>query len=330
MRVEVTKSDFLVLLGVTIWGMIPPILKYSLREIDPLAFATVRMFLATALLVALVWLWERRLAVRREEWVRVVLVAITGTTLYQIFFLSGLGRTTASNSSLLIATAPIFTLFFVALLGEERITPSQIGGILLSLVGVSMVIGAAQGGFSWGRDSLRGDLLILVAAVFEGLSMVLARRPLSRHSVLQMAVIFNGLGTLALLPVGAAPIISQPWAEISTAAWLGLGYGAFISIPIGYMCWYKGIADLGPTRTAAYSYLIPVIAVGTSVLTLGERFTTLQGIGALVIFAGIALTRLAPKKAVIDLRKEELAMETTDEEKAHQSGEGGCHGEERS
>ncbi len=299
MRVEVTRSDGFVLLGFTIWGMGFPIIKYSLREIDPLAFATVRMFLGTAILVALVWLWERRLTVGREEWVRVVLVAITGTTLYQIFFTLGIGHTTASNSSLLIATGPIFTALFVLLLGEERTTLSQVGGIFLSFFGVFIVIGAGQGGFSWGADSLTGDLLTLVAAILGGLSVVLSKQPLSRHSALQMTAIFNGLGALALLPVGAGPITRQPWGEISTAAWLGLGYAAFLSTTIGYISWYKGIADLGSTRTMAYSYLVPVIAVGTAVLTLGERFTTLHGVGALVIFVGIALARLAPREVLL-------------------------------
>lgn len=315
MRIEVNKADILVLVGVTIFGVAFTVIKHSLEEIEPVAFATARQLLGAAALVALVWLRERRLAVRREEWVRVVLVALTGTTLYQLFFLLGLGHTTASNSSLIIATSPIFTVLAVWLLREERFTSSQMVGALLSFVGVFMVIVGSNEEFSWGTDSLRGDMLTLAAAAATGVSTVLAKRPLSRHSVLQMTAIFNALGALALLPAGAAPIAKQPWGEISTAAWLGLGYGALISHGIGLVLWYKGIAELGPTRTAAYSYLIPVVAVGTAVLTQGEQFTTIQGVGALAIFAGIALTRLAPKKAVTGLRKDAQAMENVGEEK---------------
>lgn len=160
-------------------------------------------------------------------------------------------------------------------------------------------------------------MLILAATASTGLSLVLAKRPLSRHSVLQMTAIINGLGFTTLLPVGAVPIARQPWKEMSTAAWLGLGYGALISHTVGLALWYNGGAELGPTRTVAYSYLIPVVAVGMAVLTRGERFTTVQGVGAVVIFAGITLSHLAPRKATTGLTEHAKVTKKLHEEKGY-------------
>jgi drug/metabolite transporter (DMT)-like permease len=290
------KVDFLIFAVVLIWGSVFSVIKYTLQEIGPLAFVTARFLGTSILLLALVYLMEGKPIIRREDWLRVALVGLSGIGIYQICFTLGLNYTTASNSSLIIATSPIFAALFAWLLGEEPITPRQIAGILLSFVGVTLIVRAGSEGLALTWESLRGDALTLMAAVFNAFSAVIAKRPLKRYSSLRVTAVGMIVGTLFLLLFGWRSLLTYPWAGLSFQGWLGLGYAVFLAGVISYLLWYRAIGELGATRTLVYSYLIPIVAVLVAVLTLGEEFTALHALGALIVFVGIALARLVPRE----------------------------------
>jgi len=281
---------------VLIWGSVFSVIKYSLQEIDPLAFATARFAGAALFLLITLWLLEGKPTIQREDWLRVGVLGIIGIGFYQILFTLGIYYTTASNSSLLIATGPIFTLLFAVLLREERIVLLQIVGILVSFLGVTMIVGTQSGGLNLSVEGLKGDLFTLTCAAINGLCAVISKRPLKRHSSLRLMAISFVLGTVSMLPFTWRALVHQPWAHVSLNGWLGLGYSSFIGAGFGYVLWFRAVGEIGATRTMIYNYLIPVVAVGVAVLTLGEYLTRLQTLGALIVFVGIALARLAPRR----------------------------------
>lgn len=291
---RLAKVDLLILIVVLIWGSVFSVIKYTLQEIDPLAFVTARFLGASILLLALVSLIEGKPIIRREDWLRVALMGLSGIGIYQFCFTLGLNYTTASNSSLIIATSPIFAALFASLLREEPITPRQIVGILLSLVGVALIVRAGSEGLALTWESLRGDLLTLIAAILNAFSAVIGRRPVERYSSLRVMSIGMIVGTAFLLLVGWRPLLTYPWARLSFQGWLGLGYATIPAAVIAYVLWYHAIGKLGATRTLVYGTLIPIVAVLVAVWTLGEQFTPLQGLGALIVFVGVALARLVP------------------------------------
>lgn len=292
------KVDFLIFVVVLIWGSVFSVIKYSLQEIDPLAFATARFLGVSILLLALVYLMEGKPLIRREDWPRVALVGLSGIGIYQICFTLGLNYTTASSSSLIIATSPIFALLFAWLFREEAITPRQIAGILLSFVGVTLIVRAGSEGLVVTWENLRGDVLTQIAAVLNAFSAVIAKRPLERYSSLRVMAMGMILGTLFLLLFGWRPLLTYPWARLSFQGWLGLGYATLFGGVIAYVLWFYAIGELGATRTLVYSSLIPIVAVLVAVRTLGEQFTALHALGALIVFVGIALARLTPPSRI--------------------------------
>ncbi len=293
---RLTKVDLLLFAVVLIWGSVFSVIKYTLQEIGPLAFATARFLGASILLLALVYLREGKPIIKREDWLRVALVGLSGIGIYQICFTLGLNYTTASNSSLIIASSPIFAALFAWLLGEEAITPRQVVGILLSFVGVTLIVRGGSEGLALTWENLRGDALTLIAAVLNAFSAVIAKRPLERYSSLRVIAMGMIVGTLFLLLFGWRPLLAYPWARLSFQGWLGLGYATVLAGVIAYVLWFHAIGELGATRTLVYGYLIPIVAVLVAVLTLGEQFTALHALGALIVFVGIALARLVPRE----------------------------------
>lgn len=295
------KADLLVLMTVVIWGVVFSVIKGALQEFDPLAFTSLRFLASSALLVLLALMWERGLLVQRGDWLKVALVGLTGVGLYQIFFIKGLEHTTASNSSLLIATAPLFTALFGVIAGQERLSVRQWLGIFLAFVGVALFIQAQGHDFSFNWDQLQGDILTLLAAMSAAASVLFSKDVLKRYSSLRVMALGVTMATVLILLFGAGAMLAQDFSRISSEAWLALGYSAVFASVFAYIAWFKGVADLGPTKLMLYAYLIPLVGVLTAVLTLKEPFTLLHWAGAATVFLGIGLVRWpgAPEREAI-------------------------------
>lgn len=70
-------------------------------------------------------------------------------------------------------------------------------------------------------------------------------------------------------------------------------YSGLLSLALAYLLWYRGVQVLGNNRTAIYSNLVPVMALLTAWLWLGEVPTALQLGGAAIILAGLTTARFA-------------------------------------
>jgi len=186
--------------------------------------------------------------------------------------------------------------------------PLQIVGILVSFLGVAMIVGAQSGGLTLSAEHLKGDLFTLTCAAVNGLCAVISKRPLKRHSALRLMTVSFVLGTLSMLPFTWRALLYQPWGHLSLNGWLGLGYSSFIAGGLGYVLWFWAVGEIGATRTMVYNYLIPVVAVGVAVLTLKEHLAALQALGALIVFAGIALARLTPSSGIPRDTRAEAAL----------------------
>jgi drug/metabolite transporter (DMT)-like permease len=293
MRGRLSRTDLLVLAVVVIWAGSFSVVKYGLREIGPLAFASVRFGTASCVLVIWAWVMEGKPVIRREDWPRIIIVGLTAIGVYQVFFTVGLEYTTASNSSLMLATIPAWTAIFAVSLREERIVPPQIAGLCLSFAGVALIIRGGGTGFHLNWDSVRGDALTLVAAALSGASTVLSRRLLARYSSLRMMSVSMLCGTLFMLLISAPEMVAQPWSQLSWGTWLALAYSAVPAGGVAYVIWFKSIGEIGASRTVIYNNLIPPVAILIALMTLGERLTGLQALGAVVVLGGVVLTRFA-------------------------------------
>jgi len=86
-------------------------------------------------------------------------------------------------------------------------------------------------------------------------------------------------------------VLAQNWRAVTPAAWAGLVFSSIGALVVAYLIWYRGVQRLGPSRTAFYSNVTPVVAMLTAWIALGETPTPWQVVGAGGIFGGLYLTR---------------------------------------
>jgi drug/metabolite transporter (DMT)-like permease len=87
---------------------------------------------------------------------------------------------------------------------------------------------------------------------------------------------------------------------VGLPGWAALAYGALLSLVLAYLLWNRSVQLVGPSRTVVYMCLTPLIAVAGAAVMLGERPRPLQGVGAVLIVAGVLLSRRPDARSVRD------------------------------
>ena len=294
--------DLLLLLMVLIWGANYSIVKHAFSEIHPQAFNALRMLIASVVFVSVIAFMNYRrrhrpadpnsilhtpAPVTGRDWLVLLFLGAAGHAIYQFFFVGGLALTSVANSSLLLAATPVLVGMLSAVLGIDRLSRYHWAGAALSLAGIYVVVG--RGG---GEGSLRGDLM-MVAAVCCWAAYTLGAGPLMRrHSPVGVTGVSMALGTMMYVPITMPRLRATQWAALSSGTWFAILFSALFALCVAYTIWYTAVREIGSARTSVYSNLVPIVAMFTAVVFLGERLTAARVAGAAAVLVGVALTRL--------------------------------------
>ena len=273
------------LLAVVLWGGIYPGVKLGLRDIPVLSFTYLRILLAMVVLFIVAG-GVRVLILPRSLW-RPLLKAGLAQTVFQLLLIASLWWTSAGNSAILLATAPLLTAGWLAWTGRARLRSRQGCGLGLGLVGVGLVVQGGGMGVTWSH--LSGDLLALGAAgawAWYGLTIgpLVGRLGSAQATGWTMVI-----AALLFTPLACGETVGLAWRSVSWEAWAGLIYGATAGMVIAMSLWGRAIHRFGPQQTMLYVYLEPVSAVLIAAILLAEALSPVQAVGALLTFVGVGL-----------------------------------------
>jgi drug/metabolite transporter (DMT)-like permease len=282
-------TDFLLFMMAVIWGINFVVVKYATHVFNPVAFTGLRVGTAAVFLLG-VALVRGDLSLPRRDVVGLLLIGMIGNGLYQLFFVHGVARTRAGNAALIVAAAPAFIALFARIRGLERVRRLTLVGIALSVLGVGLVI-AGSARPSNGEVTLLGSMLVFCGVLCWSVYTILLQPYTKRIDVARLSAITMTGGAVPLLIASTPALIATDWSVVGTSGWLALLYSSVISMGVAYYFWYRGLRVLGPTRTAVYANLQPIIALAVAWAFLSEVPTIFQGVGAATIVAGVFLTR---------------------------------------
>jgi drug/metabolite transporter (DMT)-like permease len=286
------RSRLIVYFGLTYvvlcWGLNVVLVKSAIAFLDPLAFTTLRFLAMTPLAFGLVYAMGERVAIARRDVVLLVVCAACGYGLYQYLWIFGLANTSAFASSLLGATAPIFTIAIVALLGHERVRSVRWIGAGIALLGIAVFEGAFAG-----HATFRiGDALTLLSSLSFALYNVVTARLLSRYSPVVLVAVTLTMGMLMILPGGIPRLAHAHLANLGWRVWGPFLFAVAFPIVLTWPVWNYGISVIGAARAGLFGFLVPIVAGFASVALLGARFEIHQVVGAAICIAGMVLASL--------------------------------------
>lgn len=251
-------------IGVAIFAGSLPATRVAVADFSPAfltgARATIAALLSLALLLAL-----RQARPKLSEVPALVVTALGVVVGFPLLTALALRHVTSAHSIVFLGVLPLCTAIFAVVRAGERPRPAF---WLFSVAGAAFVVGyAAMGDI---EASVEGDLLMLAAVIACGLGYAEGARmarTLGDWQVICWALVLSlpVMLSVALLTMPAS------FSHVGMPAWAGLAYVSLFSMLIGFVFWYRGLAQGGIAAVGQLQLFQPFIAFGLAALLLHEN-----------------------------------------------------------
>lgn len=271
------------LLGVLIFSASLPATRVAVMEFDPVFLTVARAAIAglVALCLLLAFKVKRQ---GRDDVVPLAIVAGGVVVGFPLLTAIALRHVTSAHSIVFIGLLPLSTAIFGVLRGER---PRPVFW-LFSGLGSSLVAGfAITQGLS---ASPVGDALMLGAVVVCGLGYAEGgrlSRMLGGWQVISWALV---LSLPAMVPL-ALLLMPPSFADVDDGAWIGLAYVSLFSMLLGFVFWYRGLAQGGIAAVGQLQLLQPFVGLALAATLLHEPVTRLMLVVTVAVVLCVAGAR---------------------------------------
>ena len=180
--------------------------------IMPSGFILLRV-IGALLLFALSYFLFVKEKVERKDIFRLAICGVFGVAINQLLFFEGLNLTTPINAAIVMTTNPILVIFLSFLIIKEPITFNKSAGILLGLVGASILI-LKGGSIDFSSNYQIGNLFVFINAVSYGLYLVIVKPMMEKYNPITVMFYVFGFGFLYVIPFGFINLADVKWAII--------------------------------------------------------------------------------------------------------------------
>ena len=269
------------LVGVLIFSGSLPATRAAVMTFDPLFLTSARATIAGGLGLALLLLLRQRRPVRGDL-VSLALVALGVVIGFPLLTALALQQVTSAHSIVFIGLLPLATAIFGVLRDGERPRAafwlfSCLGSALVAMFAVMQGIAAAS----------LGDLLMFAAIIVCGLGYAEGAklsRKLGGWQVISWALVLS-LPMMAALAIHTRP---PSFVGIDRSAWIGLAYVSLFSMLIGFVFWYRGLAQGGIAAVGQLQLLQPFFGLALAATLLHEQVSPLMLVVTLAVIACVA------------------------------------------
>lgn len=273
-------------IGVAIFAGSLPATRVAVADFNPVFLTCARASIAALLGLALLLLL-RQPRPQRTDTPALAVTALGVVVGFPLLTALALQYVTSAHSIVFIGLLPLATALFAVVRGGERPRPVF---WLFSISGAAFVAGyAAWAAMKSGVETtLTGDLLMLTAVIVCGLGYAEGARlsrTLGGWQVISWALV---LSLPVMLPI-AWLTWPASWGHVSVPGWMGFAYVSLFSMLIGFVFWYRGLAQGGIAAVGQLQLFQPFMGLGLAALLLHEQvsWTMLAAtLGAVVCVAG--------------------------------------------
>lgn len=251
-------------IGVAIFSGSLPATRLAVADFDPVFLTIARAAIAGVVAAALLVLLPQKRP-ERSDLVSLIIVALGVVVGFPLLTALALQHITSSHSIVFIGLLPLSTAIFGVLRGEDRPRPAF---WVFSIAGSALVAG-----FAMTQDvsaSWTGDMLMFAAIIICGLGYAEGgklSRKLGGWQVISWALVLS-LPVIAPLAIYMMP---ATFTDVGQSAWIALAYVSLFSMLIGFVFWYRGLAQGGIAAVGQLQLLQPFMGLMLAATLLGEE-----------------------------------------------------------
>jgi len=299
-----TKAHLMLLAVSAIWGIAPPVIKYSLKYFDTSIFLSYRFIITNFLLIP--WLliaephtWTTLSRLTANKWLLLIFAGFLGSTIQLGFLFWGLENTSAIEGSIINATAPILVAISSFFFLREKITAMERIGIFVAFLGSAIVViePVFTGQYTSSRLHFYGNMAVLLGTLAWTAYAILSKKALRGHVsplLLTTAMFFVGSLTMPVITffIHTPYSLHQSLISAPFSAHLGVWFMAFISGALAYYLYQQATKFIEVSEANIYTYLSPVFTLPLSLVFLREPVGPWLIVGSAVIVGGVLLSEL--------------------------------------
>ncbi|MBB6506918.1 drug/metabolite transporter (DMT)-like permease [Rhizobium soli] len=272
------------MIGVIIFSGSLPATRVAVMQFDPVFLTVARAAIAGILALCILLVFREKWPSRRDL-VSLVVIALGVVVGFPLLTALALQHVTSAHSIVFIGLLPLATACFAVLRGGER---PRLAFWIFAIAGSACVAGFAlsQGVMA----SPFGDGMMLAAVLVCGLGYAEGgrlSRTLGGWQVICWALVLS-LPVMLVITVTQLP---PDFSAIRTPAWLGLGYVSLFSMLIGFIFWYRGLAQGGIAAVGQLQLTQPFFGLVLAALLLGESISPMMIAVTLAVILCVAGAR---------------------------------------
>lgn len=233
-----------------------------------------------------------------RTWRLLFLQSFFGNFIFTICMIFGLQMTTALSAGIILACIPASIATLSAVFLREKISPKMLASIALGVGGLALLAGATRehAGASGAKPWL-GNLLILVAVFCEAAYVIIGKKLSDSISPRRVAALINVCGLALFMLPGLYQAYDFDFGRITPWLWLLLAFYALTASVICVWLWMTGLRHVPATQSGIFTVLMPVGAVLTGVIFLGENLSGMHLVALTLALSGLVLATWRPMRA---------------------------------
>lgn len=287
------KSTAFALLGLTVlvWGAAPAFIRSFSLATGP-ADALVIRTIAVAIPCLLLLRFFGGYAVARKDVARLLLISL-GMFGYFAGSIFGFAYVTSGVGGIIISTQPLLIAILASFFGTERITVPTIIGLVVSFAGTLYLFSGDTPAGTTHENIVAGGLMIFACGAAWAVYVIFSKSLIQTYGSFKITALSSILATLPALAFTSSGTW-QTARSLDTNGLLALFYLTFIGTLLTVSTWNFATARLQPTTVGASLYLIPVLAVASGVVLLGETVAAPTLVAGGIILFGVAIAQFGP------------------------------------
>lgn len=265
--------------------------------ISPFGFIALRVGVSAALFWIIGLFIARKEKIDRKDFPRIAAAAFFGVAFNMLLFFEGLSQTSPIMASVLMVTTPIIVLILSAIIMREKIVRKKAFGIVLGLVGTVLLIVYGKS-INSTDNALWGNFLVFVNAVFYGLYLITVKKLMDKYNTFNLIKWIYLFGFIYVLPFGWQQLSMVNWEVMPVNIYWKVAFVVICTTFLAYLLNLLAMKQLKPTTVSVFIYLQPFFATVYAISLGKDELSIIKIISAVLIFIGVYLVTLTPKKVI--------------------------------
>ncbi|MBI3518711.1 MAG: DMT family transporter [Bacteroidetes bacterium] len=277
-------------------------LNYSIAKdlmpnhISPIGLVMMRV-MGAFILFWLVSFFSRSEKIEKEDLKKMMLLAVFGVAVNQIFFIWGLSLTKPINSAIIMVSNPIAVMVFTIIVFKEKITALKLTGLSFGVIGaLTLLLFKAHGSFAIGSETIIGDLMTLINSLSWAVFVVMVKPYMQKYQTVTVMKWIFLFGFIYVSPFGIPALLDVKWLSLTPHIIFAMAFVVIATTFLAYLLNTYALKALSSSVVSMYIYLQPFLATAIAIWLGKDEITLLKVISGFLIISGVYLASFKKKE----------------------------------